>query len=169
MAREAPPTARTPHWRPFDPRDRPQATLGAWFRGGDWSHRMVIVTFLLGLTIGGVAFSATDLRPELEGVRKDLAGWQAFAGAQQRQIEDLASDNAELTAQLEAKEPVPDLRGSTQEAVEALAEGFGWQVVVRERESGKGVGTVLSQDPPAGTLMHLGARLTIVVATPLGP
>jgi hypothetical protein len=166
MAREAPTTGR--YLRPIDPRYRPRATLGSWFRGGDWSNRTVIVVFLLGLVIGGVAMSATDLRPELEGVRKDLEGWQAFAAAQQDQLEQLKSDNAELAAQLAARRPLPDFVGRPQEDVEAMAEELGWELEVTEQASGKGVGTVIGQDPTPGTLMELGARLTIVVAAPRG-
>jgi beta-lactam-binding protein with PASTA domain len=87
-------------------------------------------------------------------------------------MRDVAADNAELkgqvadlSAQLEAKRLLADLEGSTQEEVEALAEELGWLLAVRERASAKPLGTVLRQDPAAGTLMYLGARLTIVVAT----
>jgi hypothetical protein len=162
------PTSTRPRFT-YAPPEYPPGRLsriGAWARRGEWATWKVIVALLLGLTIGGVSFSASSLRPELEGVRKDLQGWQAFAAALQQQVFDLADDNNELLAQLEAKRPLPDLVGSTQQEVEALAKDLGWRVAIRERESGKGVGTVLSQEPSAGTLMHLGARLTIVVATP---
>jgi hypothetical protein len=162
------PTSTRPRFTYAPPEYRPGrlSRMGAWARGGEWANWKLIVILLLGFTIGAVSFGASSLRPELEGVRKDLRGWQAFAAALQQQVFDLADDNNELLAQLEAKRPLPDLVGSTQQEVEALAEDFGWQVVVRGRESGKGVGTVLSQEPPVGTLMHLGASLTIVVAAP---
>jgi hypothetical protein len=164
MAREAPTTGR--YLRPIDPRYRPRATLGSWFRGGDWSNRTVMVVFLLGLVIGGVAMSASDLRPELEGVRKDLEGWQAFAVAQRDQIDELKSDNADLAAKLAARRPLPDFAGRAQADVEALAEELGWELEVTEQASGKGVGTVIGQSPEPGTLMELGARVAIVVAKP---
>jgi hypothetical protein len=162
------PTSTRPRFAYAPPEYRPGrlSRLGAWARGGEWANWKVIVILLIGLTIGGVSLGASDLRPELEGVRKDLEGWQAFAGAQQEQLEELAADNADLSAQLEAKRPLPDLRGSTQEEVESLAERLGWELVITERESGKGAGTVIGQTPDPGALMELGARLTIVVAAP---
>jgi hypothetical protein len=162
------PTSTRPRWAYAPPEYRRGrlSRLGGWARGGEWANWKVIVLFLLGLAIGGVSFGASDLRPELEGVRKDLEGWQAFAGAQQQQLAQLAADVDDLRAQLDAKRPLPDLVGSTQEDVEALAEGLGWELVVTERQSGKGAGTVIDQTPRPGALMELGARLTIVVATP---
>lgn len=130
----------------------------------------------LGLAIGGVAFNASSLRPEIEGVRADLRQWQAVARFLQQQVEALEADNAKLArqinrlvAQLKAKRPVPELRGSTEEDVEALAHEIGWRLIVRSRQSDQREGTVLSQVPPAGTLMYLGARLTVVVARPPRP
>jgi len=162
------PTSTRPRWAYAPPEYRPGrlSRLGTWARAGEWANWKVILVFLIGLAIGGVSFGASDLRPELEGVRKDLQGWQAFAGAQQQQLEELAADNADLRAQLDAKRPLPRLLGSTQEEVEALAEGLGWELVVTEKESGKGVGTVIGQTPRPGALMELGARLAIVVAKP---
>lgn len=168
MARQ--PLSPVSSWMP--PQTRQESRLRSWASSRTRPTWAVIVALAFGIVFGALAFNSSSLRPELEGVRKDLRGWQGFAAALQGQMRDVAADNAELTdqvadlsAHLEAKRLLADLEGSTQGEVEALAEELGWLVTVRERASAKPQGTVLRQDPAAGTLMHLGARLTIVVAT----
>ncbi|MGH2573209.1 MAG: PASTA domain-containing protein [Actinomycetota bacterium] len=170
------PSAARYAWIPPETRLGRMGRLAAWVRGGSRPTWAVLVALGVGLAIGGVAFNASSLRPELEGVRSDLRGWQAVAGFLQQQVEGLEADNAELAgqissliAQLRAKRPIPELRGTTQEDVEALAHEAGWRLIINSRESDQREGTVLSQVPSAGTLMHLGARLTVVVARPLRP
>jgi cell division protein FtsB len=169
MARE--PVTRVSSWMPPQARRGRLSRLDAWLASPTRPTWAVVVALAFGILFGALAFNSSSLRPELEGVRKDLAGWQGFAAAVQDQMREVAADNAELedqvadlTAQLEARRLLADLEGSTQQEVEALAEEFGWLVTVRQRASARPAGTVVRQDPPAGTLMSLGAQLTIVVA-----
>lgn len=76
---------------------------------------------------------------------------------------------AELAAELRAREPLPNLLGLPVAEVEALAEELGWQLTVEKARSEKPKGTVLSQEPAAGTLMGLGTSFTILVAKPRPP
>jgi beta-lactam-binding protein with PASTA domain len=79
---------------------------------------------------------------------------------------------ATLTQQLKranAKRPLPLLRGESRDEVGSLATQYGWQLTVKQKESVEPEGTVLSQQPPKGTVMHLGALISIVVAKPLPP
>ncbi|MBC7550350.1 MAG: PASTA domain-containing protein, partial [Cellulomonas sp.] len=61
---------------------------------------------------------------------------------------------------------VPSVVGQSQEAASSALSGAGFRVSVRTKER-KGVdpGTVLGQDPAAGTRRPQGARVTITVAT----
>jgi hypothetical protein len=171
-----PPSVSRYSWIPPETREGRIARLGTWLRGRSRPTWAVLLALGLGLAIGGVSFSASSLRPELQGVRADLRGWQAIAGALQRRVEDMTSRNSELAAQvdnlaaqLKARRPLPDLRGATREEVESLAHELGWRLTIQRRGSAEREGTVLNQAPPPETLMHLGARLTIVVAEPPTP
>jgi serine/threonine-protein kinase len=59
---------------------------------------------------------------------------------------------------------VPDVRGQSYDDATATLDddGFKWRRV--EQESDKPAGTVISQDPPGGSLKPKGARITLYVA-----
>ncbi len=59
---------------------------------------------------------------------------------------------------------VPSVLRQSREDAQATLEDAGFEVSVREMESEEDVGTVLSQDPKAGTARPKGSRVTITVA-----
>lgn len=60
---------------------------------------------------------------------------------------------------------VPDVVGLTQDAAEAELQRRGFEVRVRQRSSEEREGTVLDQDPAAGSELQRGAVVTIVVSS----
>jgi hypothetical protein len=113
--------------------------------------------------------NAPAVQTELSALRAEVSGLEAANGSLQERADELLRQVGELTAQLEAREPLPSLVGLPRDEVEALADEMGWDLTVQTKESAKPVGTVLSQAPKAGMLMSFGKSFTIVVAKPLPP
>jgi resuscitation-promoting factor RpfB len=88
-------------------------------------------------------------------------------GVANRDTEDTAADNPSASATTESVSGMPDLVGlSVPDALQAL-EPFGIHTMGQtERLSRKPEGTVLSQDPPAGSEMSEATFVTVVVAKP---
>jgi len=95
--------------------------------------------------------------------------------AAQESIAELESANTELEADLEeteealqaarAKRPLPNFVGDDEDSVLTLAEEVGWDITVNEQATEEeSPGTVLSQDPPPGTIMRAGSTFSVVVA-----
>lgn len=88
-------------------------------------------------------------------------------GVASRDIENTATDSPSAPVTTESVSEMPDLVGlSTPDALQALVP-FGIHVMGQtERLSRKPEGTVLSQDPPAGSEMSEATFVTVVVAKP---
>jgi serine/threonine-protein kinase len=59
---------------------------------------------------------------------------------------------------------VPDLRGRTFDLVRPSLEEAGFRIVLRERRSNEGSGTILDQSPDPGQRVRRGAELRLTVA-----
>jgi hypothetical protein len=113
---------------------------------------------------------------ELEGTGKDLQGQLSEA---QGQNSDLQGANGQLQGQVDdlkgqlaaanAKRPIANLSGKTRDDVQAMADEFGWDASFSEQGSDKPKGTVISQSPKPGTVMRLGAAVSVVLAKPFPP
>jgi hypothetical protein len=157
---------------------------------GAWRWAVVVAgSLVLGLVVGSAASGAGGLRSDIASLRANLGSLADNMSAAlatnttlqetntilQNQNGQLQSQGDDLQAQVDAlakanaKRSLPKLSGKTQDAAAAVADKYGWALRVKQEESAKPVGTVLSQKPPTGTVMHLGAVITIVVAKPLPP
>lgn len=140
-------------------------------------HWMVATALIVGLIIGaasgGADNSVDSVRSQLERLRSDTASLIADLRGQNSR---LSNDNArsqgqvaDLAAQLReanARQPLPNFVGQVGDEASVMADNLGWSIRIKEKESAKLAGTVLSQNPRPGTVMGLSAPLTIVIAKP---
>jgi hypothetical protein len=103
---------------------------------------------------------------------QQIASLKTERSTLQGRNDSLDQQIATVTRQLReanAKRPLPLLKGMPRYEVESLASQYGWHLTVKQKESTKPEATVLSQNPAKGSVMHLGALITVVVAKPLPP
>jgi hypothetical protein len=140
---------------------------------------LVVTAIVIGMIIG-VACTGTDssesLRSELARLRSSTATATADLREENSRLSadkaDLQGQVADLAAQVreaKATQPLPNFMGQAAEEASTMAEDHGWAIIVKEKESAKPVGTVLSQNPRPGTVMSLDAPFTVVVAKPFPP
>jgi hypothetical protein len=88
------------------------------------------------------------------------------------QIVDLNTQVADLQTQLAdalGKMPLPKLTGRMRSDATTIADQHGWIITFKHKESDKPEGTVLSQEPAAGSAMHQGAIIVLTIAKPFPP
>lgn len=146
-----------------------------------WSIAIAIVlALILGYAAHPSDVSASDsLQSQLDSAQAQVAALTTQLSTLRAQLDGAGGTNDQLTAQIanlqeqlrqaKATQPLPGFLGSQLSDVQAVAADIGWNLSVKEKESSKPVGTVLSQSPKQGTLMHFGALFTITVAKPLPP
>jgi hypothetical protein len=142
-------------------------------------HWLVVTALVIGLIIGatsGGADSSASIRSELDRLRSstaseiaELRGQSSRLRAENARFQGQAADLATQLRSAKAKQPLPGFVGRLADEAEVMASELGWSITVEERESAKPAGTVLSQNPRPGTVMGLGAPLTIVIAKALPP
>src|SRR5205814_6354808 len=76
----------------------------------------------------------------------------------------LESTIATLTQKLNGQGAAPNFVGTLLSKVQKQASTKGWTVRVTRQGSTRPVGTVLSQTPGAGTMLHYGSVINVVVA-----
>jgi hypothetical protein len=157
--------------------NRPSSKFGASVKK-PWIGWAVAVVLLIA-TIGVAAGSPEDNSARLGSLTAQLGAKGAESDQMQGEIDSLTSQLQRLQAQLDdteselatalAHRPLPRFVGQDRLAAEDMASTLGWDLVIKQQESSKPVGRILSQKPSPGTMMRLGAEFTIAVAKPLPP
>lgn len=130
----------------------------------------VLAGIALGWTVNSGASEIAVLEAQVTELEARLAGTEEELAASSAERQDLASSNQELedeVAGLQAAVPMPDYAGKTASEAEADAKSHGWSVTRSGQPSPQPERTVISQEPPAGTDMKLGAPVKLVIAEPM--
>jgi hypothetical protein len=147
------------------------------------AHWLVPLALFLGLVGANAVHSDAGLRSELTALQATIGGLDQEAASMDSKISSLEgmngslesenaglrAENDNLAGQIKAKASLPKLIGKSRDRAQDIADEYGWTLTIKEKESAKSVGTILSQSPKAGTLMSLGREFTVVVAKPFPP
>lgn len=143
-------------------------------------HWLVAIALIIGLIVGaasaGADGSANSLRSQLDGLRSrtgrligDLRGQNSRLSAESAQSQENLTNLEAQLREAKATQPLPNFMGQSGDRATAMADEHGWSLTMKEKESAKQAGTVLSQNPRPGTVMSLDAPFTVVVAKPFPP
>jgi hypothetical protein len=116
----------------------------------------VVVPLVIGLVVGATATYLIEHHSASEVARL------------QQEVSTAVSTGAtlaKLNAQLRTNSALPILVGGNLAAVTKRVEQHGWKITVENTPSNEPAGKVISQSPPAGTLMQAGAVVTISVSS----
>ncbi|MBW2673646.1 MAG: PASTA domain-containing protein [Deltaproteobacteria bacterium] len=131
---------------------------------------VLIVGLMIGLVVGGDDDVVADLEAQVESLSTELSSAEANLSEANREIVSFRGDAENLTEQvavLQASVPLPDYLGDSASSARSNAEEHGWTVSEQSEPSLNPAGTVLSQEPAAGTEMELGSSVVLVVAEPM--
>jgi eukaryotic-like serine/threonine-protein kinase len=112
------------------------------------------------------ALNQAGFKPKIERQYSDTVAKGTVISANPPQGEEITKGRTVTLTVSKGKQgiAVPQLVGTTRDDAEGQLSDAGLTANVTEKESSKEAGTVLSQDPPAGTTVDKGATVNLVVA-----
>ncbi len=146
------------------------AILGVAFATGLFDKKDIEVPDFKGMTIEEAEAKADDL-----GIKVEIGDYEFSSEYDQDEIMSQDPDEGEMVAKGdvvtvdiskgEDKGVVPNLIGKSESEAKEMIEQYGYKVgSVTEKESEKTKGTVLSQDPSAGSEVSSGSTINIVIS-----
>lgn len=146
------------------------AILGVTFATGLFDKKDIEVPDFKGMTIEEAEAKADDL-----GIKVEIGDYEFSSEYDQDEIMSQNPDEGEMVAKGdvvtvdiskgEDKGVVPNLIGKSESEAKEMIEQYGYKVgSVTEKESEKTKGTVLSQDPSAGSEVSSGSTINIVIS-----
>jgi hypothetical protein len=158
-------------------------TRGSFVKARDWTraHPFIamagvgVLSFLIGSGSSGARYD--ELQGRLSATNDKFHAAQSEIQSLQGQIDSVESENATLEevnadleeqlAKLSARRPLPNIVGKPVDRAQELEEKYGWDLNVSRRYANSKPGTILTQDPIAGTMMRYDAPFQVVVAKPI--
>jgi eukaryotic-like serine/threonine-protein kinase len=123
---------------------------------------------VVGLSQGDAedALTQAGFKPKIERQYSDTVAKGAVIASNPAQGEEITKGRTVTLTVSRGRqgEAVPQVTGLSRADAEAQLDDAGLTANVSEKESSKDPGTVLSQDPPAGTTVDKGATVSLVVA-----